>query len=202
MSTNRFANIIYRYKIMTAKDAAGDYSWTIGRPNYNQVDNTPTIIATNRLFFVEPTNDKVAIDKSRDGELYIVVGDVTSYQAGDLLYLPNSNDIPNVTIISNPFEQEQLAVKANKLGSIMDGGQPIYTNIYFDFLITSSAGGNNDPEITTSLNKPSRKVIMYLRPGIVEGMNFTDDQGNIWQISLVDYRFNTVILTLEEINRV
>lgn len=193
---------------MAAKDAGADYLFNILRPNYNQVDGTPVLMFSNRKFWVEPADIKYSQDKAREGENYSICGNRSTFQPGDIIQPVNTNEIPTVTVASAPQEQEFVGVKTVRIGQIINNGSPVYTNIYFDYLIAFNAGGSDFNDITASLNSPVRKIIMYSRPNIIESMIFQDTtpggigSNDLWDIALVDYRFNITILHLKKPDRV
>lgn len=199
---NRFNNIIQRYKILAAKYAGGDYSWSIGRPNYTAVDNTPTVLYTNRKFFAEPVNPSLTQDKLSNIELFTICGDASTFNQGDILN-PNSADIPILTVVSRPEEQEFLAFKSPKIGEISNSGTTIYTYVYFDYLEANTLNFDSYRGINVSANEPFRRVVIYSRKNIYEGMIFKELPNNStevheWQITLVDNRYNLIILHLKK----
>lgn len=201
---NRFQNIFKRYKAITANLAGSDYKFTIGRPNYDQVDNTPTLINSNVKLYLEATQQNLTQDKLPGVEYYTVTGNSNLFQPGDVI--SGVPALPIVTVTSMPDEQEFLAVKTPKIGKFFNMGDDLYTSVYFDYMSSNTDGNSEFLELDTSLSVPRKKIILYTRSGITEGMAFQDltpGQGSndISHVGLVDYRDNIIIVYFNNSNR-
>lgn len=201
---NRFQKIIQRYKSITANLAGSDYGFTVSRPVYTQVDNTPVVVNTNVKLYLEPAQQNASQDKLPGVEYYSVTGNSNLFKPGDIF--SGVPALPVMTVVSMPDEQEFLAVKLSKIGRFFNQGTNLYTNVYFDYMSANTDGNSEFLNIDASLPVPKRKIVLYARSGITEGMSFQDltvGQGSndISHVGLVDYRNNIMIVYFNDPNR-
>lgn len=192
--SNPYNNIIKAYKGLAGKLAGGDYSFTVSRPDYSAVDGTAyTYTKSGLQLFLEPTNPSIAQDKVVGAEYFSVAGYPDDFTYGDII--TGTNDIPTLTIIQSPEEQEIIAVKTPWVGRITDVQMDIYTHVLYDFAEARSSGPdvNNTP---SSLNDPVRHIFVYNRPNIKPNHVFIEEDGTVWEISLIDDRSKLQVLFL------
>lgn len=209
---NRFNAIINRYKILAAKYAGGDYHWdvfTIAYGSYTgaaPIDNTPSLFTSGIKLHLEPINDALAQDKFREAEYWGLTGDLANFSVGDLLRLSSSGtDFPTMTVLQCSEELQYLTFKTPKVGQILDATSIVYAPVYFDYSI-SILPGNAEYRLNTSLDESIKKVVMFSRPNVVEGMIFQDltagGAKTRWRIGLVEYRDSMMVLHLNFNDRV
>jgi len=201
---NRFQKIIQRYKSITANLAGSDYKFTVSRPDYTVVDNTPTVINTNVKFYLEATQQNLTQDKLPGVEFYSITGNSNLFKSGDII--SGVSDLPTITVVTVPDEQEFLGVKTPKIGKFFNMGDDLYTNVYFDYMSANTDGNQEFLNLDPSFSIPRRKIIIYTRANIREGINFQDltpNQGanTKWKVSEVDYRDQIVIVYLNNPDR-
>lgn len=199
---NRFQGIFKRYKTITANLAGSDYTFTIGRPNYAIVNNTPVIVNKAAKFFLEPTQQNETQDKLPGVEYYTVTANSDLFQPGDII--SGVSALPTVTVVSMPDEQEFLAVKTPRLGSFIDMGADVYTNVYFDYMSANTDGNPEFIQLETGQSVPRRKIIIWDRgpTTILEGSTFYDyESGYKWHVALTDVRSRIMIVYLNSPNR-
>lgn len=201
---NPYQRLFKRYKTVTAKLAGSDYAFTISRPNYTIVNNTPVVVNRNVKFYLEPTQQNLTQDKLPGVEYFSITGNSSLFQPGDII--SGVSALPTLTVVSMPDEQEFLGVKTSKIGKFFNMGEDVYTNVYFDYMSANTDGNQEFINLDPSLSIPRRKIILFSREGLIEGMNFQDltpDQGSsdIWKISEIDYRQKIVIVYLNNPNR-
>lgn len=197
--SNNYTNLINWGKSLVAAMGGANYSFTITRPPYTSGDNSGTVVATGAKIHCEPSGPNWAQDKIPDAEFYEVCANPSLFQNGDIF---NSNsDIPIVTVFSSAEGQEFLAIKTDKTCRIEDIGVS-WTGLKFDYMNSTSAGPDDFYREPTSFNSSTRRIIMYGVPGIIEGMKLIDEDSDwIWDISKVDYKFNLMVLFVEQPNR-
>lgn len=168
---NPYTAAINFWKSQLGIIAGADYTFNIGRPAYSSGDNSPVVIGTG-AFHIEPSGPNWAVDKIPDAEFYEVCGDPATFQEGDQIW--GSAQTPRVTVFSKIAGQEFLAIKADKRCRIEDIGVT-YSNLYFDYMNSTSAGPDEYYQEQTSLNNPVRRAILYGGiPNITEAMKFYD----------------------------
>lgn len=208
---NRFNAIINHYKITTAKYAGGDYNWNASTINYGSydgsapVDNTPSLLISGIKLHVEPLNDALAQDKFREAEYWGITGDIANLTPGSILQLVVGSDFPTLTMLQASEELQYEAIKTPKIGQILDAQEIVYAPIYFDYSI-SILPGNSEYKLNPSLNESIKKVIMFSRPNITEGMIFQDltpgGAKTRWRIGLVEYGYSLCILHINMNDRI
>lgn len=195
--SNLYQNIILREKIRLAGIAGGGYSFSILRPDYTAVDNTGVLIASGVQLYVQP-DGMVGEDKLAGCNYFIITGDNTQFQPGDLIVC-TSSDIPICTVAFDPNEQEPLLFKTPKLCSIIRNGQNVCINAYFEYLNVGGAGQSIGPGVPVSLETAARQAVMYVRPVLLinEGDSFVDTGTGVpWRVEKVDYLEKQMVLTL------
>lgn len=197
---NRFTALINRMKTFIGSVAGADYTFTIGRPPYINGDNTEVIVGYS-TFHVEPAGPNWTEDRIPDVEYFEVCGDPSLFQLGDVL--SGAPQIPRVTVSSKADGQEILAIKTDKPCRLEDYTQDFSaTNLWFDYMNSTSAGPDEFRQEPDSLNVPVRRVVMFNLDDVTEGMKFHDEQsGWIWTIAKVDRKSFIMNLFLEEPNR-
>ena len=203
MPSNKYKKIIYREKIRLAKIGGGDYRFNVTRPNYAQVDNTGVLISPSCLMYIEPESDQHSSDRISGAIYFNITGDANLFDIGDIITpVADPNDLPVVTVVEKPDEQEYLAVRSDYVGTITDGAfGNIYLNVAFAYV--SNPQGGQAFFFEQSMDKPSKKVIIFPRSGIKEKMSFTDvATGDIWNIAVVEYYNNGMVLHLDSLNRI
>lgn len=196
---NPFTSAINYYKKVLGTIAGGDYTYTVRRPTYTAVDNLGTLVASGK-FFIEPASLNWTQDKMPETEYFSVCGDNSLFAVGDVL---GATGQPTVTICQEPDSQEWMAFKTSQLGTITGDGQAnIHTNVWYDFCGSSSAGSKDLENIPVSQTDPVRRLVLFDRSTIKEGMLFIDAPGNVWKIDKIDRKYKIAEIFVSSINRV
>lgn len=199
MVSNRYTRLINSGKRRLGPIAGADYSFTVGRPPYINGNNTPIVVATGARFHIEPAGPNWTEDRIPDEEYFEICGNESLFQLGDMIY--GVAEIPRITVMSKAAGQEFIGIKTARQCHISDLDFDA-TNLWFDFLNSTSAGPDEFPKDQMALNLPVRRAVMWALPGVTEGMKFWDDTGGwVWQIAKVDYKNFIMTLFLDEPNR-
>lgn len=191
--------------------------YSIYRPNYDKTDNEPSVVASNVLTRVDPTNRKFSETPFSSPEYYSLFCNRTIIQTGDLLVFGDYNnpriDRPVITYLHEGPIKECVGVRTAKKCHIANGRDQdtgaynyVFKNVWYDFVdggVTISKISNQQ----NSLRIPSQMCVLYtrsakpinLRSIIIDIDPLTGNEtGYYWIIKQVDLSGPLMILNLEE----
>lgn len=183
------------------------------RPNYSTIVNTNTTVYTSIKLKMEVTTPKLVQGKFTNVEYYAVFGDRNKFQPGDIIVPTEStSSTPPVTVLHYSPLEEAIGFRTSRIGKITQSYvspyDPVYENVYFDWVGTGYPGSIFGQELAGALGTPTKKIVLYTRTNIkpqsntdeVQGMRFVESDGTTeirWVIKLVDQIGNITQLTLE-----
>lgn len=195
----------------------GEYcgdTFDILRPDYTQVDNTPVTVASMITYRMDPNSPNFSEPKLRDLDWYELFGDRTIIQPGDIFRKTVDDGMtPIVTLAHWMPIKAAVGYRTTRLCNITNQiDDPIYTNVYFDFVGISFPGSSVNKKLEDSLRIPSTRVVLHKRDNIFRLRNYlieTDSNAQIsidgaaptqyqrkWKIEEIDYTGSLMVLTL------
>lgn len=174
--------------------------------DYAAEDQTPTLLR-NQMYFIENQGPQFAQAPLPNVSFYCIHGDFNMIEPGNVLVpLENTTSLPTLTCLSRYDLGEIVGFRTDRIGSIYDGEELIYSNIRWcptsekDYPENSLARQlRTSPKVTTGA------AVLYkraLRTSTfdTEGLLFveTDVTPNVtWKILQTSKIGNLIILTME-----
>lgn len=196
----------------------GGDDWDIMRPDYAQVDNTPSLILSGQRYRCDPTGPRFAEPNFSGSHFYDIFGDRSPLLPGDILMpsVADGNRVP-ITILNYFPTKAMTGIRTDKLGDIIkeEDGTVLYKNVYFEIMGISFPGIPLNSNFEETLRIPNTKATIFNRPNIIQTrchliqhdytVTVVDANGKTvpftkrWLIDLIDYSGNHMILTLKNI---
>ncbi len=153
----------------------GDY-FNVYSPDYSVADNTPVLVAEGVKFRCDPVGYKFAEPLYQGAQYYDIFGPKSLIQTGDILIKSTPDGMTPAITVSTIFPMKAVTgFRSNRICKIMnsvkeaDGtdSEPIYENVYFEFLAQMYPGTAINRAFEDSLKIPNTKAVLYPRENIV-----------------------------------
>lgn len=199
--------LFLKYLKKVAKESGQLYN--ILRPNYGQVDNSPATVYTNKMYRVEPSQDRFGEPKFKNVDFYSIFGDRALIQPGDILQQVDEDGTARyVTVLHFGTLQEAIGIRTGSIAKITeDTGTDVYTSVYYDSIGVSFPGSALEEAMAGSLKIPNKRFCLFKRDNISTnkshpvGMRLIETDGTVerrWTIQQTDGAGNLIVLTVEE----
>ncbi len=161
--------------------AYNDYNKEIGRqfgqkfniyrpPLGTTIDQTPTLVYSNKMFKVEKTGPILAQPGIYNLEYYAVFGDFSLLQKGDILVpQQDDSDTPVITFVSKSPSEGARGFRTSricKIGTSKYDSDVVYSNVRFDFIPIGFPRSQFDELLPGAGADPIMGAILYARPNI------------------------------------
>ena len=168
------------------------------------------------LIGLDPSSPVFSEPKFRDVDWYEIFGDRTILQPGDIIVksTPDDNQTPPVTFAHSMPIKAGIGFRTSRIGMITNQfDEPIYTNVYFDFLGASYPGSSINKKLEKSLQIPTVRVVIFkrdnlfrLRTQLIEtdsNLTITKDGVSVpyqrkWKVEEIQHTGNFMLLTLND----
>ena len=190
--------------------------FNVYRPDYTS-NTAPERLLFQRYFRYEQLGPKLTEPNLPEVEYFGVFGNMNGMQPGDVLIDP-AGQCPTMVMSTTQATKETHAFRADRKCTIVDylddSGVPdatgtILSNARYSWLKRSESFGQHGKDLSSITQYPGRRVVMYPYKTIVpqnydiQGKKLLETDGTLvpprrWIITLAEYTYPLVILTLEE----
>lgn len=207
-------------KLARYREKYGVYSgdtFDIFRPNYNIVDNTPSLIASGITYRMDPSSPVNAEPKLKDIDWYELFGKRDILKSGDI-FIKTEDDggmTPPVTFLHYTASKAVMGFRTARICNITNEiNNVIYKNVYFDYLGLSFPGSDINKRLESSLRIPNTRIVMFKRDNLfrlstqiveVDSTVLINKDGGtptqfqrVWLVEQIEYTGNLMILTLRQ----
>lgn len=216
---NRYQlNQLYnKYMGLVYADLLGQ-SYSIYRPNYNQLDNEPVLVAQNVILRTDPTKSFIETAFGSPKH-FSIFANRNLLQPGDLIVYGIYNrpvaDRPYLTYAHEAPIKEAIAVRTAQKCHIVDGkinqetGEFNYIakNVWYDTLDSGHPLENINEGVRNSAKIPNQAVVMYTRSNLqltpkvtIVDINPTTGQetGIYWTVKQIDKSGQLTVMNVEQ----
>lgn len=136
-------------------------------------------------------------------DLYSIGADHSKYSIGNT-FTPAGSFLgtPRITVLDAAVNSEHVGLRTNRRGAILSAGgnasnrKVLYDNIYFDFYAAPAEGTPKMPEYDASKKIQRRRVAMFAREGVRQGMWVMDYENSEKQYRITSVHGTRQLLVL------